>query len=105
MGSGEDLARLGDVMLQEVFVQGVSDLQSTDECERRDFFIIIRDFAKLGLKEVDVGFGTVSLPHLDGDKVMAILLGLLARGVLSKKYFGYLRKLVEEVWQQRVELI
>ena len=65
-------------MLQEGFVQGVSDLQPADECERRDLFTAIRDFGKLALKDVDVRFETVSLPHLDEEEVMVILLGLLA---------------------------
>jgi len=99
LSSGEDLAHLGDVVLQEEFVQGVSDLQPTDECERRDLFTTIRDFGKLALKEVDVGFEAVSLPHLNREEVMVILLDLLARGVSDKKCFSHLCKVVERVWQ------
>ena len=99
MSSGEDLAHLGDVVLQEVFVQGVSDLQPTDECERRDLFTTIRDFGKLALKEVDVGFEAVFLPHLNGEEVMAILLDILVRGVSGKKCFSHLYKVVERVWR------
>jgi len=43
LSSGKDLAHLGDV-LQDVFVQRVSDLQPADEREHGDFFITIRDF-------------------------------------------------------------
>ena len=35
---GKDLAHLDNVMLQEVLVQGMSDLQLADECECRDLF-------------------------------------------------------------------
>ena len=79
------LAHLSEIVLQEAFVQGVSNLQPTDECERRDLFTAIRDFDKWALKEVDVRFEAVSLPHLDREEMMVILLGLLARGVLCKK--------------------
>jgi len=37
--------------------------------------------------------------------MMSVLLGLLARGVLSEKCFGYLLKVVERAGQQRVEPI
>ena len=30
----------------------MSDLQLTDECERKDFFTAIRDFGKLALKKL-----------------------------------------------------
>ena len=36
---------------------------------------------------------------------MAILLCLMARGILGKKCFGYLSKVVERVWRQRVKPI
>ena len=45
------------------------------------------------------------MPHLDGEEVVAILLGLLARGVLSEECFGYLLGVAERVERQRVELI
>ena len=38
LSSGEDLAILGVIVLQEVFVQGVRDLQPTDEHECGNFF-------------------------------------------------------------------
>jgi len=47
-------AHLGDVMLQEMPVQGVSDLQPTDECECRDLLTTVGDFDQLALEEVDV---------------------------------------------------
>ena len=36
-----------------------------------------------------------TLPHLDGEEVIVILIGLLARDVLSEERFGYLFKVVE----------
>ena len=35
------------------------------------------------------------MPHLDGQEVMAILLGLLARDVMGKEHFGYLFEVIE----------
>jgi len=43
LSSGKDLAHLGDIVFQEVFVQGMSDLQPADERERGDFFTTIGD--------------------------------------------------------------
>ena len=70
----------------------------------QDLFFAIRDFGKLALKEVDVGFEVVLLPHLDVEEVMAIFLSLLVRG-LGKKHFGHLYKVVKIVWWQGVEPI
>ena len=80
-------------------------MQSIDECKRKDLFTTVRYFGELDLKEVDVGFEVVSLPYLNGDEVMSILLGLLARGVLGKKCFSHLRKVMERVWRQGLEPI
>jgi len=88
------LAHLSEIVLQEAFVQGVSNLQPTDECERRDLFTAIRDFDMWDLKEVDVELEDVSLPYLDGEEVMAILLVLLARGILGEECLGHLHEIV-----------
>ena len=49
LSSGKDLAHLGEIVLQEVFVQRISDLYPADERERRDFFTTIGDFGYLAL--------------------------------------------------------
>ena len=77
----------------------MSDLQPTDERDCTELFTAIKDFGKLTLKEVDVGFDVVTLSHFDGEEVMAILLSLLARGILGNNCFGHLRKVVERVWR------
>ena len=41
-------------MLEEVLVQGVRNLQPTDECECRDILIAVEEFGKLALEEADV---------------------------------------------------
>jgi len=51
LSSGNDFAHLGDV-LQEVLVQGVSDLQPTDECECEDLLSTVGDFNQLALEEI-----------------------------------------------------
>ena len=83
LSSGKDLPHLGDRMLQEVFVKRMCDLQPADERKRRDFFTTIGDFGYLNLEKIDVRLETVSLPHLDGEEMMAISLGFLARGILG----------------------
>ena len=44
LSSGKNLAHLDDIILQEMFVQRMSDLQVADERERGDFFTTIKDF-------------------------------------------------------------
>ena len=54
LSSGKDLANIGDVVLQEVFVQGVSNLQHTDKCDGSNFLTTIGSFGESILKEVDI---------------------------------------------------
>ena len=51
-------------MLQQVFVQWVRDLQSSDECECRDIFTAVENLGKLALEVPNVGFEAVTLPIL-----------------------------------------
>ena len=66
-------------MLDEVLVQGVRNLQPVDERESRDIVIAVRDLDELALEEEDVRLEHVTLPHLDGEEVIVVLLGLLVR--------------------------
>jgi len=50
---------------------------------------------ELALKEADVKLENVTLLHLDGEEVVAIPLGFLARSVLSEERFNYLLEVVE----------
>jgi len=77
-------------VLQEVLVQWMSDVLPTDERECKDFFTIAGDFDDLALEEIDVQLETFSLSPLDGEEMVDISLGLLARGVLGEKCLGYL---------------
>ena len=45
------------------------------------------------------------MPHLYGEEMIIVLLGFLARGILSEERLGYLHKIVERVRRQRVEPI
>ena len=94
---GENLANPSDVVLQEVFIQGMRHLQPVDERECRYVFTTVGDLGELALEEVDVRLEVVALSHLNIKKVVAILLGFSARGILSEKYFGYLLEVVERM--------
>ena len=72
-------------------------MQPANERECKDVFSTDGDLGELALKEANVRLKAVIVPHLDGEEVVAILLGLLARGVLSEERFGYLLKVVERV--------
>ena len=89
------LAHIGDVVLQEVLVERVSNLQSVNECEGSNFFPTVGDFGELTLKEIEVRLEAVSLPHSDREEVVVVSLSLLAGGVLGEEYFSHISEVVE----------
>jgi len=70
---------------------------TANERECRDVFTAVGDLGELALDEANVRLEAVILPHLDGEEVVAILLGLLTRGVLSEERFNYLLEVVKKV--------
>jgi len=74
-------------VLQEMFAQGMRDLQSADEYKCRDILTAVGDLDQLALKVAYVGFEVVALPHLDGDKMVVVPLSLPMRYVLGKECF------------------
>ena len=52
MSLGKYLAHFSDVVLQELLVEGVSNLQPTDKCEDDNFLPTIGDFGKLILEQI-----------------------------------------------------
>ena len=71
------------------------DLQSAVEFDCRYIFIAVEKFGKLTMKVADVGLEAIIMPHLNGEEVMVILLGLLAGEVLSEEHLGYLLEVAE----------
>ena len=49
------------------------------------------------MKVTDVGLEAITLPHFDGEKMVVVLLGLPARGILSEEHFNYLLEIVERM--------
>ena len=74
-------------MPQKMFVQGMTNLQLADECECRDVLTTVGDLDQLALEVADVRFEAITLPHLDGEEVMIVFLGLLAGCVLGEECF------------------
>ena len=62
-----------------MLAQRVRDLQPADECECRDVLTAVGDLSQLALEVTDVGFEVVVLHHLDGEKMVVVPLGFLAR--------------------------
>ena len=62
-------------------------------------------FFKCQQEVADLGLETVTLPNLDGEKVMVVPLGLPTRGVLSEKRFSYILEVAGRVWRHGVESI
>ena len=88
-----------------MFVKWVRDLQPSNECECRDVLIATENLCELALEKADVGFETVTLPHLYEEEAMVILFCLPTRCVLSEERFGYLLEVMERLWRQGVEPI
>jgi len=59
LSSGEYFSRLGDVVLQEMLIEGVSNLQRDDKSEGGNFFPEVGDSAELMLKKIDVGLEAI----------------------------------------------
>ena len=59
-------------------------MQLADEHECGDIFTAIKDLDELPLQKADVRLEVVTLFHFDREEMMVVLLGLLARGVLSE---------------------
>ena len=94
LSSGKYLAHLGIVVLQDVLVEGVSNLQPADECTGSNFLPTVGDFGELILKELryDLRF---SLPHSDREEVVVVTLSHLTRGIMGEKRVSELNEVVE----------
>jgi len=63
-----------------------------------DVLTTIGDFGKLALEVDDVRFEVITLPHLDGEKIMVVPLSFPERCVPCEKYFGHILEVVERMW-------
>ena len=86
--SDKDLAHLRDVVLQEMLVQRVSDMQSTNVRECKYLLTTVRDLTELVLEGVDVRFEAISQPHPEGEEEVTTHLGFLTSGVLCEEGLG-----------------
>ena len=50
LGSTQDFTHPSNVMLQQIFIQGVRNLHPTDECECKDILTAVGNFGQLALK-------------------------------------------------------
>ena len=65
-----------------MLVEGVKELQFTDECKCRYILNAVENFGQLALKVADAGLKAVTLPHFDRE-VMVVLLGFSTGGLLG----------------------
>ena len=91
-------------MLEEVLVQGMRNLQTADEWSAETSSPQFGSLASWLWKKLTYDL-RLSLCHLDGEEVIVVLLGLLAKDVLSEKRLGYLLEIVERAMWHRVEPI
>ena len=57
----------------------------------------------MALEVAEIRLEAFTPSHFDGEKVVVVLLGLPARGVLSEGRFDYLLEVVDRIRRQRVE--
>ena len=62
-----------------------------------DIFTAVENLDKLALKEADVELEAVTLPYLDEEEMMIVLLSLLVGGVLSEECLTYLFEVTERM--------
>ena len=70
----EDVPYFGDLMLHQVLVEGVGDLQPTDERDSSHIVIVLIHQSHLVLKITDILLEIFPEIYLDGEKVVAIFL-------------------------------
>jgi len=59
----------------------MGDLQPADECECTNILTTVANLSKSALEVVDVGLKTITMPYLNGEELIVVLLGLPVRGV------------------------
>ena len=72
-------------------------MQSADECECRDILTAIRDFGQLALEVSNLGLEAVTLPHLNNEKMLIVLLGFPASCVLGEECSCHLFEVVKRM--------
>ena len=71
-------------------------MQPADECECRDPHRM-RKFGQLALEVAEIGLEAIALPHLNGENMVVVLLGLPARSVWSEERSSYLLEVVKRM--------
>ena len=71
LGASEDVPHLGDLVFHQLFIEGVCDLQPTNE--RGHVVIAVIHQNHLALKITDIVFETLFKIHLECEEVVALL--------------------------------
>jgi len=78
LGTRHNVFQVGDIMLHQVFVEGMVGLQSSSECSCDNIIITVTDQRYLTLKITDIALEGFSVLHLDCKKMIAVLFELLS---------------------------
>ena len=82
LSSSENIFHLGDFILHKVFVEGVGDLQPTDEHSGSHIIIAVIHQDQLMLEITDIMFEALSGLHLHRKEVIIVLLKLSLGSIL-----------------------
>jgi len=77
LDASENVPHLGDLVFHQMLVEGMGDLQSTDERGGSHFVITVIHQGYLALEITDIVFEALSELHLSCEKVVVVLLELL----------------------------
>ena len=82
LGASEDVPHLSDLLFHHMLIEGVGDLQLTDEHGGSHIDIAVMHQCYLALKITNIVFEAISGLHLDCEEVVVILLELPSGSIL-----------------------
>jgi len=95
--SDEDIPHVGDIILHQMFVEGVGDLQPTDEGGNDYILIAVVHQGQLALEIINVALQTLPSFHVDREEVVDVPLKFSPRSKLVVECVGYFMEAPERV--------
>ena len=93
----EDIPHLADVILHQMFVEGVGDLQPTDEGGSGYILIAVVHQDHLALEVINVAFQSIPSFHLDREEVVDVSLEFPPRIKVVVERVDYFMKVSKRV--------
>jgi len=98
----ENVPHFSDFVFHQVFIEGVGDMQLTDERCRRDVFDAVIYQSHLALDITDIVLEALPRLHLDGEEVIVVLLEFVMGSKLIIEGLPHLLEVSKRVAQNRI---